>query len=92
MAEPEIARRLRVINRLEELRAKHGRDIEQQPMPDWLDHLPEHIEQRIYASKIAPREATDALPPPEPPTSQPAADHVQRPSPRHPAQGRPADW
>lgn len=39
MSERERIRRLHVENRLEELRSKHGRDVESEPMPDWLDTL-----------------------------------------------------
>ena len=37
MSEPERLRRLHVENRLAELRGKHGRDAEDQPLPAWLD-------------------------------------------------------
>ena len=39
MSERERLRRLHVENRLAELRSKYGRDLEDQPLPDWLDSL-----------------------------------------------------
>lgn len=39
MSEAERTRRLHVANRLEELRAKHGRALEDEALPAWLDTL-----------------------------------------------------
>lgn len=40
MSERERDRRLSVDNRLEELRSRYGRELEDRPLPPILDHLP----------------------------------------------------
>jgi len=68
MSERERQRRLHVENRLAELRSKYGCEIEQQPLPDWLDSLEGYL-----ATHAAPELASsgiDARSAPAPQTPQ----------------------
>lgn len=47
MTERERQRRLHVENRLEELRSKYGRGMEDEPLPEYLDTLQGALQARI---------------------------------------------
>ena len=71
MSERDRIRRLHVENRLEELRAKYGRALEDEPMPDWLDSLEgwQAAQERAQPTKA-----------PEPTTEPSATTHALRPA------------
>lgn len=60
MTDLERQRRLSVENRLLELRTKHGRDLEDVALPDWLDSMEGFLRQR----RPVDESVTDAPVPP----------------------------
>lgn len=58
MSEASRQRWLHVTNRLAELRAKYGREIEEIPMPDWLD-LAQDAQEQAQAEPAATEAAEE---------------------------------
>jgi len=75
MTERWRLRRLHVENRLQELRSKYGRDLEDEPLPDWLDSL-EGYQARM--AQDAHQEAQDGPPLAEPSQEAAAPSRVLR--------------
>ena len=76
MSEQARQYRLHVANRLEELRARHGRELEDQPLPDWLDLMPESSKSPQAGPQTPPANGTPQQPPRQP-QATPHAPRVQ---------------